>query len=436
MTPLLAILTLTILILGVIPTLHPGANAQVLNDRDNDGIEDESDPCRDDPDTACTEPPPAFACDPNVQSCPEPPPEEVTGGTPPDVPVGPSPPSPEIIFCIPNVEACNKTDVLINEAGDLICDPKVNDCSSYLPSTVTTGVQAQTTTQITYCNPYAKICNPTDVLVDDMGSVICDPKIPVYDCSQFFKTQGPPPEVVRCTPSLQTCNPTDVLLDESGNTLCDPSVNDCSKYHVSTVDNTPRAKPNVYQSIWTHYPVHDDVGLVEAQEEQQVQDEIDKFACEFAEHASEAVGMVYACLKVGEEFKHALKDPTKVMSPKEIAFCGFGAIGQFEKKVSILDPIGWAAGKEGSLVCKGTIAVKNWIQGNAVEDFLNEDYDRVQKERKIWCTNYGATLDEFGHCWDLEIDYDNCAKAQTFWTTTEPEKYGWEKIKLRDGFNY
>ena len=47
-----------------------------------------------------------------------------------------------------------------------------------------------------------------------------------------------------------------------------------------------------------------------------------------------------------------------------------------------------------------------------------------RKQRKIWCTNYGATLDEFGHCWDLEIDYDNCAKAQTFWTTTEPEKYG------------
>ena len=69
-------------------------------------------------------------------------PEQVPGGTPPEIPAGPSPQSPEIIFCIPNVEACNKTDVLINETGGLICDPKLQDCSSYLQSPATTGVQA------------------------------------------------------------------------------------------------------------------------------------------------------------------------------------------------------------------------------------------------------------------------------------------------------
>ena len=63
------------------------------------------------------------------------------------------------------------------------------------------------------------------------------------------------------------------------------------------------------------------------------------------------------------------------------------------------------------------------------------DYDRIEKERKTWCTNYGATLDEFGHCWDLENAYDSCAKAQKFWSTTDPENYGVGKqIKLRDGF--
>ena len=46
------------------------------------------------------------------------------GGTPPETPAGPGLQSPEINFCIPNAEACNKTDVLINETGDLICDPK------------------------------------------------------------------------------------------------------------------------------------------------------------------------------------------------------------------------------------------------------------------------------------------------------------------------
>ena len=265
-TPLLALLIMAALTPMVTTTKHPVANAQLVNDRDSDGIEDESDPCPDYPDASCTEPPPVYACDPNVQSCPEPPlPEQVPGGTPPETPAGPGLQPPEINFCIPNAEACNKTDVLINETGGLICDPKQQDCSLYLQSPATTGVQGQTATQVNYCNPYANICNPTDVLVDDMGLTICDPRLPVYDCSQFFKTKGPPPEVVKCTPSLQTCNPTDVLIDESGNTLCDPSVNDCSKYHVSTVDNTPRAKPNVFHSMWIHYPITDDQGLAEAQ---------------------------------------------------------------------------------------------------------------------------------------------------------------------------
>ena len=363
-TPLLALLIMAALTPMVTTTKHPVANAQLVNDRDSDGIEDESDPCPDDPDASCTEPPPVYACDPNVQSCPEPPlPEQVPGGTPPETPAGPGLQPPEINFCIPNAEACNKTDVLINETGGLICDPKQQDCSSYLQSPATTGVQGQTATQVNYCNPYANICNPTDVLVDDMGLTICDPRLPVYDCSQFFKTKGPPPEVVKCTPSSQTCNTTDVLIDESGNTLCDPSVSDCSKYHVSTVDNTPRAKPNVFHSMWVHYPITDDQGLAEAQTQEDEQNEIDRITCEAVEKTGEIVGVAYSCIKAAGELVEvnpndfgSLGKLAIHQSGKELAFCGSGVI--FHE-----DPAGLLLGKVGSLTCKGTRGIVERIQG-------------------------------------------------------------------------
>ena len=154
---------------------------------------------------------------------------------------------------------------------------------------------------------------------------------------------------------MQTCNPTDVLLDESGNTLCDPSVNDCSKYHVSTVDNTPRAKPNVSHSMWIHYPITDDArpsGGAGTQEDEQ--NEIDRITCESVEKTGEIVGVAYSCIKaVGEIVEVNPNDFGSLsklaihQSGKELAFCGSGVIFQE-------DPAGLLLGKVGSLTCKGT----------------------------------------------------------------------------------
>ena len=101
-----------------------------------------------------------------------------------------------------------------------------------------------------------------------------------------------------------------------------------------------------------------------------------------------------------------------------------------------MDPVGWGAGKLGKLSCKGTLAIKNWLTGEShiVETFLSDDYDRIEVERLKWCNTYGVTPDEFGHCWNLENDYDDRKQRQIYWDKQAPETLGIGKpIKLRDG---
>ena len=416
--------------------------------------------------------------------------------------------------CIVSSGTCTAADILLNDNNEIICDPRQSDCSAYLTST---GAPAETIEPApapavpsqpqgdqnaakpqTYCNPSTNVCNPTDVLVDGSGNVLCDPNILVYDCSQILKTQPAAQDKVNCNPLQQICSPTDVIVDDAGNVLCDPISADCSSYYVSTpepldkyrditggdpnaqvlqatilpaqycnprsescmpdytqipgmqpygcfiiittdekvCDNTSKAKPNVYHSFWTHYPVVDQQGLEEAQAQENEQDEIDRITCESVEKTGEIVGVAYSCIKAGGEV--AITDPKAFgeleqlaihQSGKELAFCGSGVI--FHE-----DPAGLLLGKVGSLSCKGTRGIVERIQGtdHIVARFMAADYDRIEKERPAWCEKYGVTPDEFGHCWGLENDYDSCAKAQAFWIDAQPETYGVGKpMKFRDG---
>ena len=239
-------------------------NAQLLNDRDSDGIEDDSYPC---PMTQIQHgtTPETEAQLPGINAPIDQ--SQGTGGTSqstPGTPSGAQTQSAEINFCIPNKEACNQTDVLINEAGDLICDPKESDCSAYL-------------------------------------------------------NQQPPPEQEQDT---NVCIPENQSAGGAGGEEGEQVTNICTAVPVA---QTPH-------SMWKHYPVPDEEGLQQAKEQQQEQDQRDEFACDFAEHASEAVGAFYTCAKVGEEFKDALNDPGKVVSPKEVAFCGFGISGSMKRR--------------------------------------------------------------------------------------------------------
>src|SRR4029079_2150368 len=146
----------------------------------------------------------------------------------------------------------------------------------------------------------------------------------------------------------------------------------------------------------------------------------------------------------------------------EIAFCGAGTAimtsqlsdlkqGEYplstkHHELSILDLPAYLGGQLSKQTCKLTHLatdgdrdrnreLRDWLngEGNSVKFFIAQENDRVKKEFPMWCQKYGVTP-ENGRCVGLEIDYDNCAETQKFWSQTDRENYGIGKpIKYRDG---
>ena len=110
------------------------ANAQLLNDRDNDGIEDNSDLCPDDPQNSCDGstastlvpcPDGTFVTDCSDQA-------QGQNDSLTDLAQG------EITNreCVLSSGTCTGADVLLDDTGEVICDPNLDlECSQYLVST-------------------------------------------------------------------------------------------------------------------------------------------------------------------------------------------------------------------------------------------------------------------------------------------------------------
>jgi hypothetical protein len=108
--------------------------AQLLNDRDNDGIEDNSDLCPDDPQNSC---------DGGTASTIVPCPDGTFVTDCPDQAQGQNDSLTDLVQgeitnreCVLSSGTCTGADVLLDDTGEVICDPNLDlECSQYLVST-------------------------------------------------------------------------------------------------------------------------------------------------------------------------------------------------------------------------------------------------------------------------------------------------------------
>jgi hypothetical protein len=436
--------------------------------------------------------------------------------------------------CVISSGECTVNDILIDESGILVCDPRQFDCTSYLTSS-NSGNQDQTQTQTQNtvkapltkpktCNPKNAVCSSKDLLINDDGDVICNPT--KTDCSRYFRSVNLEPTYQMftiCNPNFEPCKRSDVIVDAMYNVICNPIEADCSSYLVSqeplekyayltggnpnakvlqatdpplqycnpksenctadyrqipgmqpwdcfiiittdqkVCDTTPRSTQK--NSIFMTYPHPPYREFLDAQEKEiELRNEraqFEDFACEFADQASERVVAFASCWKVADEaldVAGAVKDAH--MSKSEMAFCGLGTAnvikngpgvnveGHETSALQVLDVPSYVGGKASKLTCKATGSIAGtsglrdklyeWFgrgDGKIVAKFLNHEYQRIKKEMPQWCAKYGVTPNEVGKCWDLEFSWEDCNRAQKFWNRYDPDKYGYGKpIKLRNG---